>query len=246
MNSKLKNYMLIGVPGLISFYRHAYKFTIINNILPILLVELTPFIALAIIDSGNIFFSIYSYFLLCIFYEIGYVVNDNVKTQSEEINTIRNSIDPQYLVAFITFRAAIVILILIFTFVYFKEYFIHYLIFSTILSTVFFLHNSFKTTKCQIFTFTLLNVLKLAFRTFNVGSMSMFLLAASPYIFLKLLHYLNHKRAISFKKLQFNDHVTPVYSAFFIILAYVNIDYLPITALYLVNHKKREWLNILK
>ena len=98
----------------------------------------------------------------------------------------------------------------------------------------------------KIFTFTSLNTLKLVFRTFSVCEPASFLLSASPYIFLKLIHYLNHRRGVSFNELQFFNLVYPIYASFAILVSLVDINYLPITLIYLVNHKKREWLKIKK
>jgi hypothetical protein len=244
MNTTIRNILLILFPGALSIYRHSNKLTVVDNAAPVLFIELAPFVALSIIQSSSLTMAILSYFLLCIFYEIGYALNDSVTTQSNEIKTYRPTVDLRYIYAFILFRIALIALVLIVSFFFWRDYFAHYLIYSAILSSVFIAHNRSIGANKKIFTFVTLNTLKLAFRILNVGNVPIFLLAASPYIFLKLIHYLNHKKAVLFGDLQFGDLVYPIYASFFVLIAFVDINYVIITFIYLVNHKKSEWVKL--
>lgn len=246
MNRTIRNILLIVFPGALSLYRHSNKSTVIDNAAPVLFVELAPFVALSIIQSSSVTMAILSYFLLCTFYEVGYAVNDSLTTQSDVIKTNRPSVDLRHLHVFILFRIALIALTLIILFFYFKDYFKHYLIYTLLLSFIFIVHNRSTVANKKIFSFVALNTLKLTFRTFNVGNAPIFLLAASPYIFLKLIHYLSHKKVILFGELQFRDLVYPIYASFFVLVALVDINYLIITFIYLVNHKKSEWVNFKK
>lgn len=246
MNKIIRNILLILVPGALSIFRHSNKLTVVDNAAPVLFIELAPFVALSIIQSSSVTMAILSYFLLCTFYEIGYAINDSVTTQSDEIKTNRPSVDLLYIHVFILFRIALVAAVLIVSFFYCNDYFVHYLIYSILLSSIFIAHNRSISANKKIFTFITLNTLKLTFRTFNVGDVPIFLLAASPYIFLKLIHYLSHKKAILFSELQFRDLVYPIYVPFFLLIALIDINYLIITLIYLVNHKKKEWVNFKK
>jgi hypothetical protein len=246
MNRTLRNIILIAFPGALSIYRHSKKHTILDNAAPVLFIELAPFIALSIIQSSSLSMAVISYLLLCTFYEIGYAVNDSLITKSNEVKTHRPSVDFEFINVFIIFRITLISLVLMISFFYWKDYFAHYLIYSIILSVIFIAHNRTISSNKKIFTFLTLNTLKLAFRVFDVSNAPVFLLAASPYIFLKLVHYLNHKKVILFDELKFGDLLYPIYASFFIFIAFVDLNYSLITLVYLVNHKKSEWVKFKK
>jgi hypothetical protein len=245
-NKAIKNIILIVVPSAISIYRHSKTLSVASNLIPVLFIELVPFIVLSILQSSNLIMAVLSYFLLCVFYEIGYVLNDAVINEAEENKTDRSTIDVQYVAAFILFRFILLIAIIYIIKIHYEDYFAHYLIFSILLSIIFFIHNKSTKVSEKVFTFTSLNALKLLFRTYSVCEPASFFLSASPYIIMKLIHYLNHKKVFLFNELQFMDLVYPIYGAFAITVSLFDINYLPITLIYLVNHKKREWLRFKK
>lgn len=246
INKVIKNIVLIVVPSTISIYRHSKRVTVTANVAPVLFIELVPFIALSILQSSSLMMAVLSYFLLCIFYEIGYVLNDAVKKNDEENKTDRPTIDVRYINVFIIFRITLLIVILFFIEIYYEEYFLYYLSFSILLSIIFYIHNSVIKDSIKIFTFTSLNTLKLLFRTYSVCEPASFFLSASPYLLIKLIHYLNHKKFILINDIQFSNLVYPIYGSFAISISLIDINYLPITLLYLANHKKRDWLSFKK
>lgn len=246
MSLSIKNLFLIVVPGAISISRHSNVFSIKNNVVPMLFIELAPFMVFSIIESGDILLPIYTYLLLSVFYEVGYVVNDVVTVLADDVKTLRNTIDNKYTRLFILYRCSLVVFISSLLYIYNYSFFEHYLLFSLLISVIFIIHNRPIELKYKIFTFISLNSLKLVFRLFGIGNVPLFLLASAPFLIIKTLHYLGHKKCISFEKLRFGDLVVPVYAAFSLITIIVNWSYLPVTLAYLINHKKRDWLNVFR
>lgn len=243
------NHVLLFIfPSYLSLYRHSTETR--KAVFPILLVEVAPYLIICGWSGINPVMALASFIQLCCLYETGYAFNDVACTiRGESKGTVRRTIKPRYLNAFIAFRIILYILMayILKDYLYSSSRLLHALI--GIIMIFFTIHNSEIGLIFRASTFMILNILKIVFRllflllpiaSYTPTDINYYLSGFLPFLFIKYLHYLNHKSLISLGHLNFKSITYSTYIAWLLyLLITANILGFIIATLFFLNHTKR-------
>ena len=244
----INHVLLFIVPGYLSLFRHSTETR--KAVFPILLVEVAPYLIICGWSGIDPVMALVSFIQLCCLYETGYAFNDVAyMIRGESKGTLRRTIEPRYLNAFIVFRISLYILMAYIL----KDYLnsgsplLHLLI--GIIMIFFTIHNSKIGSIFRASTFMILNILKIVFRLLfillPIGSstptdINYYLSGFLPFLFIKYLHYLNHKSLISYSNLNFESIIYSTYIAWLLYLLITsNLLGFIIATLFFFNHTKK-------
>ena len=224
-------------PGSILIYR--YSSGIISwTTLSLLIMEIAPYVIIALLESIRLDLVFFGFFILYGIYEFGYLSNDKIAINEKNGATLRPYITKFNLKIFAIgrlFALGILYIYAINTDIVMSNG----LAMLLLVIPVFYFHNSSFKGAFRILTFILLNQIKILVRLLILSpSAFIYLLAAGPHIFIKLLHYLDAKKLIIIKKDEFVNISLFVYIAFIMVLVIIDYRIAIASFPYFINHNK--------
>lgn len=209
-------------------YLRYYK----NAFLGFIFIEILPYVACAIISTGNVLQTLAGIIALYSFYEIGYLWNDKISIKNESNPRVRLEFDKYILSRFVTIRAFITAILVYFLCVAGGVDPVAQATLVVMILIVFYLHNSIINVQYRLSTFIILNFLKIVF-VFWLGSIETALMVGFlPFLLIKIINYSRVKNILQMSEAQEEAVYLPIFIAAFTVVPFVYPAAIPVVAVF--------------
>ena len=234
----MNNLLASLIPGSILFERYNQKKSPITS-LGLFLLELAPYILLGLSENQPIYIPVSGFIFLYSFYELGYFWNDAFASEKEGAGrTIRKKYTKNLFYQFLIIRLFIITFVGCFIFA--KGLLTqNIIVISAALCLAFIVHNTQKDSKIRLFTFIILNTLKIHLRLIFITTNSViYLFCIFPHLFVRSLEYMHVKKILHLRISQINSLKKPIFLSWLILICILSPNLLIFFLPFLVLNSK--------
>jgi hypothetical protein len=235
----MKEFIFGLFPGTILFYRYSRTF-FSGATLGIILMEIVPYLIISALEDLDLAMVGFGFLFLYSFYELGYLQNDR-KAKEEKIGaSIRSQFNSFRYKQFTVGRMVAILTLISYWNFNVQNISLYGAFLLVIIIPVFLFHNYTSDGVTRVFTFVLLNCLKIAGRILLLGpGLQIYFISVIPHLFVKLIHYLGSKRLLFIENFHFIRVSLCIYLSFIIIIMILKPFAVLVVLPYLINHNKK-------